>query len=98
MSLRHVVLMRFRPGTAPGTVEELTEALRALPGEIPEITAYLVGSDAGFGDGNWDFAVTADFASEEEFRVYRDHPAHQAVIRDLIAPHVEERAAVQFET
>lgn len=98
MSIRHVVLMRFQPGTEPAAIESLTSALRALPGQIPEISGYLVGSDLDLADGNWDFAVTADFTSIENFHVYRDHPSHLAVIRDLIAPHLAERAAVQFTT
>lgn len=98
MSIRHVVLMRFRPETAPEAVERLQNALNALPGQIPEIAGYLVGPDLGLADDNWDLAVTGDFTSLENFETYRDHPSHKAVIQDLIAPHLEARAAVQFDT
>jgi len=98
MSIRHVVLMRFRSGTDAAAVDALTAGLRGLPERIPEIAGYRVGPDLGLTDDTWDFAVTGDFASVEDFRTYRDHPDHQAVIRDLIAPHVESRLSVQFET
>lgn len=98
MSIRHVVLMQFKPDTDPADVEKLTKALRALPGQIPEIAGYLVGPDIGLADDNWDFSVTADFTSIENFEIYRDHPTHLTVIRELIAPHIERRAAAQFDT
>lgn len=98
MSIRHVVLMKFQPDTDSAAIERLTNALRALPGQIPEIAGYLVGPDVELTGDTWDYAVTGDFTSVENFRIYRDHPTHQAVIRDLIAPHVERRIAVQFAT
>ena len=42
-----------------------------------------------------DFAVVAGVASVEDYVTYRDHPAHQAALVDLIRPHIAERAAVQ---
>ncbi|MFD2348370.1 Dabb family protein [Nonomuraea ferruginea] len=46
--------------------------------------------------GNHDFAVVADFDSEDDYRAYRDHPRHQAVIAEHIKPILATRAAVQF--
>jgi hypothetical protein len=98
MSIRHVVLLKFVEGTEPATVEALAAGLRALPARIPELVDYRVGPDLRVAEGTWDFAVTADFASIEDFLTYRDHPDHQAVIHELIAPHVETRMSVQFAT
>lgn len=95
--LRHVVVFRWHPGTTSEQVAAVTAALRALPAEIGELAAYHVGADAGINEGNHAYAVVADFATAEDYLAYRDHPAHQAVIRDLIAPLVAERAAVQYE-
>lgn len=97
MAVRHVVLMKFREGTPPEAVQALADGLRALPAVIPELVDYRVGPDLDLADDSWDFAVTADFESVDDFRTYREHPDHQAVIRDLIAPHVEVRHAVQFD-
>lgn len=98
MSLRHIVILTFHEGTEPEAVEALTRGLRALPAQIPEIADYRVGADLAIAGGPGDFAVTADFASVEDFLVYRDHPAHLEVIRELIAPHVADRINVQFAT
>ncbi len=96
MSLRHLVLLRFHEGTEPAQIEAVTAALRTLPGQIPELVAYHVGPDLGLADGNWEFGIAADFANAAHYATYRDHPAHQAVIHDLIAPLVAARAAVQY--
>ena len=98
MAIRHVVVMRFKPGTSPEAVQALTDGLRALPAVIPEIVDYRVGPVLDLADDSWDFAVTADFDGVDDFRTYRSHPAHTQVIADLIAPHVEARHAVQFDT
>jgi hypothetical protein len=98
MSMRHVVCFRFEPGTTDDQVAALADGLRELPGLIPEIAAYAVGPNLGINPGTWDFAVTADFASVEDFVVYRDHPEHQARIAAFVVPITAERIAVQFTT
>lgn len=75
----------------------LVDALAGLPAQIPELLAYRFGADLGLAEDNWDFSVVADFADQAGYEVYRDHPAHQAVIRDRIRPLVAERAAVQIQ-
>ncbi len=94
--LRHVVLFRFHEGTSHDAVKAIGGALGGLPAAIPEIRAYQFGPDAGINEGNFEYAVTADFADEADYQLYRDHPQHQQAIKDVIAPHVAARAAVQF--
>ena len=94
--IRHCVIFRFAPGTDPRAIEALAEALRALPGLVPEIAAYWVGADLGLRDTNADFAVVADLADEDAFRTYSGHPAHLDVIATHVEPLSAERHAVQF--
>lgn len=94
---RHVVLLRFVPESTADQHAAVVEALRALPGQIPELRDYRVGLDAGLAPTNFDLAVVADVDSPADYVVYRDHEAHQAAIRDLIAPILADRAAVQYE-
>ena len=97
-AIRHVVVFRFAAGITDEHRDAIAAALRGLPAAIPEIAGYTVGGDAGLIDGNWDFAVVADFASVDDYVAYRDNPEHRAVIDDLIRPVVDQRAAVQFAT
>jgi hypothetical protein len=95
-SIRHVVLLRWKPGTTPAQLEALARAIATLPAQIPEIRTYRFGADAGLAAGNFDFAIVADFDDEVGFRAYASHPAHQRFIVEHTRPLAAERAAVQF--
>jgi hypothetical protein len=92
---RHVVLLRWKPEATADQRAAVVTALATLPGRIPEIRAYTIGSDAGVNAGNYDLVIVADFDDVDRYLVYRDHPDHQAAIREHIAPILAERAAVQ---
>jgi hypothetical protein len=96
MPVRHVVVFRFRDGTSAEQRATIAAELRKLPAAIPELVSYTVGDDAGLVEGNWDFAVVADFADADGYFAYRDHPDHQAVIATHIRPVVAERASAQL--
>ena len=69
------------------------------PAAIPAIYATTASAhDVGINEGNFDFVVVADFASADDYVVYRDHPLHRALISERIAAPLAERAAVQFDT
>lgn len=91
------MVFRWSDGVSDEAKNAVSTGLAALPGQIAAIRAYRFGPDAGLADGNWDFAVTADFLDEARYLEYRDHPAHRAVIVELIAPIAAERVAVQVE-
>jgi hypothetical protein len=98
MGLRHVVTLTFQDDTTDEQVEEIVEALRLLPSQIDALRGYVVGRDAGLADGNASLAIVADFDSVQDYEVYRDHPAHQAVITQLIVPVIASRSAVQHHS
>jgi Stress responsive A/B Barrel Domain len=95
---RHVVVFRWRDDATAEQKKTVEERLRELPGAIPELRAYAFGRDAGINAGNFDFAVVADFADRDAYLVYRDHPAHRAVIDECLKPILADRAAVQYAT
>jgi hypothetical protein len=78
---RHVSLFTFTPETTQERQQELARQLRTLPGAIQEIKDYHVGPDAGLNPGNYQFGIVADFASVEDYLVYRDHPVHRSSSR-----------------
>ncbi len=95
--IRHVACLTWKPGVTAPEVEGVRAALVALPGQIPEIRAYTVGSDLAIMDGNADFAIVADFDDADALRRYQHHPAHRAVLTEQIFPILASRAAVQLE-
>jgi Stress responsive A/B Barrel Domain len=94
--VRHVVTFTFREEVTPEQITAMTEGLSTLPGQIPEIRDYRFGPDLQINDGNHQYAVVADFDSVDEYLVYRDHPAHLAVIAARIRPIITSRVAVQL--
>ncbi len=96
MSVRHIVLFSWNPDVDQAHIDGFSAALAQLPAKIPEIRHYEFGSDLAIVEGNYDFAVTAVFDDEAGYRVYREHPAHQAVIAEFSVGRVNQRAAVQI--
>lgn len=94
---RHVALFRWGAATTSEAVEALQQALAELPSSIQELRGYRTGPDVGLREGNWDFAVVADFDDVAGWQAYSAHPAHQRLIAELILPMLGERAAVQYE-
>lgn len=94
--LRHVVLMRWKAGTSDAQKQAVREGLATLPAAIPEIRSYQFGDDAAIVEGNFEFAVVADFENASDFQTYATHDAHQRLISEHIRPILQERAAVQY--
>ena len=78
------------------SVSAVAAELDQLPPQIPEIAVYRHGRDLGINEGNFDYVVVADFATADDYVVYRDHPVHQSMIQRMIAGRVAQRAAVQY--
>jgi len=97
VTFRHVVMFTWGDDVEPSHSDAVGAALSTLPGLIPQIAAYHHGPDAGVNEGNFDYVVVADFASRDDYLLYRDHPEHQAVISAMIAGRVAARAAVQYD-
>lgn len=95
--IRHVVMFRWADDVDDDHVAAVTAGLDGLPAQIPEIVAYRHGPDVGINAGNFDYVVVGDFASADDYLVYRDHPEHRAFIERLIAGRVSDRSAVQYE-
>jgi hypothetical protein len=92
--IRNVVLVKLKPERDPAEIADIQDDFRRL--NCPGTLSYTIGSDLGLRDGNWGFAIVADFTDAEAYRNYdRDH-AHNAA-RARLAPHAEQIARAQFE-
>ncbi len=95
--LRHVVLFKFKEGTAPEKVQEIVDAFSALPSKIPEIAGYewgLNNSPEGLNKGlTHGFLLT--FKSEADRATYLPHPDHKA-FGELLTPHLEDVTVVDY--
>ncbi|WP_370289164.1 Dabb family protein [Nocardioides sp.] len=93
--IRNVVVGQVRDGVTREQVEEALQALRDLRVDGIEF-ALLAGQDLGLREGNVSYALTADFASEEAYRVYDLDEEHNRIRRELFAPISASISRIQF--
>jgi hypothetical protein len=95
--IRHVVLFVWTPEATDKQKHQVAEELGALPPLLTGLRSFHAGPDAGIIEGNFDFAVVADFEDAESYLAYRNHPAHRAVVDEVISPITKERVAIQYQ-
>lgn len=92
--IRNVVMIKLRPDTDPEWLAQWRQNMLAL--DCPGTLSYSIGPDLGFRDGNWSYAIVADFTDEAAYRHYDADEEHNR-LRAEIAPHIESIARCQFE-
>jgi hypothetical protein len=95
--IRHVTLFAWVPEATHEQKQRVADELRALAPLMTGLHAFDVGPDAGIVEGNFDFAVVADFDDAQSYLAYRNHPAHRAVVERVTSPITRERVSVQYE-
>ncbi len=95
--IRHVSCFAWAAEATGAQRQQVAAELRALPPLMRGLRAYHFGADAGLAEGNYDFAVVADFEDTESYLAYRDHPAHRAIVEEVIRPITRHRASVQYQ-
>jgi Stress responsive A/B Barrel Domain len=96
--LHHVVTFHLGSDAPAGQAERICDAIDALAARLPEVRSAATGVDLGLREGNASCAAVLTFDDVDSFGVYADHPEHQRIIRELIAPHIDSRHPVQFTT
>ncbi|HUB39429.1 MAG TPA: Dabb family protein [Streptosporangiaceae bacterium] len=95
--IRHVALFTWDEGMTDEMEEQLASELTALAPRLAGLRSYHAGPDAGIIEGNFDFAVVADFDDAESYLAYRSNAEHQDIISRLSGPHTKSRASIQYE-
>ena len=96
MTLTHVVLLKWKPGTPDSAVEPGLKKLSQIPLTETYILSYRIGKDLDIGRThmNHDIAVVAEFATEEDYRRYATSGRHlEAVSLAQAAPDESPRGA-----
>lgn len=95
--VRHVVLFKFKDGTAPADIEKVVAAFAALRTTIPQIRDYEWGTDMspeGLQQGlTHAFLLTFDSAADRD--AYLPHPAHKAFV-DLLSPLLDRATVLDY--
>ena len=77
---RHIVVFKYKPGTRPEQILEVTQAFGALRAQIPGIVAFEHGVNNSPEGRNLGFThvYALTFTSPEARDAYLPHPAHRA--------------------
>lgn len=98
--INHVVLFKLKKYNSDSEkqseIGKLEEALLSLSDKIEELKYIEVGVNYDLDAKSHDICLITHFESLDQLDAYRIHPEHVKVA-DLIAQHVIERAAVDFE-
>ena len=96
MTLTHVVLLKWKPGTPDSAVESGLKKLSKIPLTETYILSYRIGKDLDIGitHMNHDVAVVAEFATLDDYRRYSTSARHLDAVH-LLKPHLMHRHAVQ---
>lgn len=92
--IRNVVLVKLKAGQDPAVIAQAQQAFLDL--NCPGTLSYTIGNDLGLREGNWSFAIVADFTDAEAYRAYDQDSAHNRARAGLM-PLTEEIARIQFE-
>lgn len=92
---RHCVMFRFKENVGPETVTAIEAQLQGLA-KLPMVRAYHFGPDAVLAEGNFDYALVADFDDPAGYQAYAMDAEHQRVLAEYLRPNIAERAAVQY--
>ena len=94
--LRHVALFSFAADVTPARIDDAAARIAALATAVPTVRALHIHRDLGLDPRSAALAVTADFDDEAGWHAYQAHPAHRAVVSDVLGPILASRAAIQF--
>ncbi|MDQ1104209.1 hypothetical protein QE364_001959 [Nocardioides zeae] len=94
--IRNVVVGVVHPGVTTDKVEEALQALRDLRVDGLELR-LVAGQDRGLRPGNASYALTVDFASDDDYRRYDRDPEHNRIREELFAPISSSIQRIQFE-
>ncbi|MEH3155975.1 MAG: Dabb family protein [Gordonia paraffinivorans] len=98
--IRNVVMGRLRAAEGDQAEQDRARLEAALAGiaalDLPGCLANHTGLDAGLREGGWDFAITNDWETAEDYRGYDVDHEHNVHRSEIVAV-AEQVARVQFE-
>ena len=96
-TLRHVVLFKFKDGTASADIKKVEDAFRALPSKIKEIKSLEWGINNSPENINQGFThcFFVTFSSEEDRAIYLPHPAHKEFGK-ILGPYLDKVLVLDY--
>ena len=95
--IKHIVFFKFKSVAGKNALmQSIKEELEKLPSVIKELKEIHVGININPAE-KWDLSLEAIVENMENLDAYAKHPAHQEIVKKMIAPIKEDRACVDYQ-
>ncbi len=95
--VEHLVLFKWKEDAAPGDIAKAVQGLKGLRHEIPGIVDLSVGDNFCNRSQGYQCGMVVRFEDRAAVENYGPHPAHQAVVQNLIVPIRADLIVVDYE-
>ncbi len=93
----HIVLFKWQPATSPEAIAQIMQELGNLQMAIPEILEISCGENFTERSQGFQHGLLVKFSDRPALNTYQIHPAHQAVVQNLIKPVIQDILALDYE-
>ncbi len=94
--IKHIVLFKLKASENKAVKMQEIKELEKLPDIIRELKEIRVGLNMN-PDEEWDLSLEVLTENRHDLEIYANHPAHQQIVKHLIAPLKEDRACVDYQ-
>lgn len=95
--IKHIVLFKLKNSAdKTNKMLEIKTKLEKLPTLIPELKEIHIGLNISAAE-KWDLSLEAITENMQDLEIYANHPAHQHIVKTMIAPIKEDRACVDYQ-
>ncbi len=94
--IKHIVFFKFKASQdKEAQMQKIKTELEQLPAIIAELKELHVGRNINPAE-QWDLSLEAIVEDMQALKAYAIHPAHQTIVKNLIAPIKEDRACIDY--
>jgi hypothetical protein len=95
--IEHLVLFKWKDGTADHEVAKAHAALAALKGKLPEIVDLSIGKNFSARGQGYQSGLVVRFRTKADLEAYAVHPEHVRAVEACIKPIADSVIAVDYE-
>lgn len=95
--IEHIVLLKAKAGVTPEEEKKILTSLVGLKDQVPGVLDPWAGPNFSQRSQGFTHVFYVRFSDRAALQAYLDHPAHQAVVAEVLVPLTETRLIVDVE-
>ncbi len=92
---KHIGMLTLQDEAGDAGRKAIASGLLGLVGLVPGLRSAEVFTDAGLDATTADLLFIMTFGDEDAWRAYSSHPAHRALLADVIGPRLVDKRFLQ---